>query len=55
MLAPLLYEVSVMVTVRRGVNFVVVGGIDKRGKELNTLMHVKRKDTTKSYAARNGM
>ena len=37
-LAPLPYEVSLMATVRWGDNVVVLGGADKRGKALNTVI-----------------
>ena len=37
-LAPLPYQVNDMATVRWGDNAVVVGGTDKRGKELNTVI-----------------
>jgi hypothetical protein len=37
-LAPLPYEVSEMATVRWGDNIVVIGGDDKRGKELDTVI-----------------
>ena len=37
-LAPLPYEVSLMATVRWGDNVVVIGGADKRGKALNTVI-----------------
>ena len=37
-LAPLPYEVSDMTTVRWGDNIVVIGGIDKRSKPLNTVI-----------------
>ena len=37
-LAPLPYEVSRMATVRWGDNIVVIGGLDKRGKELDTVI-----------------
>ena len=37
-LAPLPYEVSLMATVRWGDNIVVIGGIDKRGKALDTVI-----------------
>ena len=37
-LAPLLYEVNDMATVRWGDNVVVIGGRDKRGKALNTVI-----------------
>ena len=47
-LAPLPYEVSLMATVRRGDNVVVVGGIDKRGNILNTIIMYNVK-TEQSY------
>ncbi|CAB4001355.1 RING finger 151-like [Paramuricea clavata] len=37
-LAPLLYEVSDMATVRWGDNIVVIGGVDKHGKALDTVI-----------------
>ena len=37
-LAPLPYEVSQMATVRWGDNIVVIGGVDKRGKALDTVI-----------------
>jgi N-acetylneuraminic acid mutarotase len=37
-LAPLPYEVSRMATVRWGDNIVVIGGVDKHGKELDTVI-----------------
>ena len=37
-LTPLPYEVSRMATVRWGDNVVVIGGIDKHGNELNTVI-----------------
>ncbi|CAB4002333.1 RING finger 151-like [Paramuricea clavata] len=37
-LAPLPYEVSLMATVRWGDNIVVIGGVDKRGKVLDTVI-----------------
>ena len=37
-LAPLLYEVSLMATVRWGDNVVVIGGVDKHGNRLNTVI-----------------
>ena len=37
-LAPLPYEVSEMATVRWGDNIIVIGGIDKRGNELDTVI-----------------
>ncbi|CAB4002330.1 RING finger 151-like isoform X2 [Paramuricea clavata] len=37
-LAPLPYEVSLMATVRWGDNIVVIGGVDKRGKVLDTII-----------------
>jgi N-acetylneuraminic acid mutarotase len=37
-LAPLPYEVSLMATVRWGDNIVVIGGVDKRGKTLDTVI-----------------
>ena len=37
-LAPLPYEVSLMATVRWGDNIVVIGGMDKHGKELDTVI-----------------
>ncbi len=37
-LAPLPYEVSEMATLRWGDNIVVIGGIDKHGKELDTVI-----------------
>jgi N-acetylneuraminic acid mutarotase len=37
-LAPLPYEVSKMATVRWGDNIVVTGGVDKRGKALDTFI-----------------
>ena len=38
-LAPLPYEVSNMATVKWGDNIVVIGGIDKRGKAINTVIN----------------
>ena len=35
---PLLYEVSLMATVKMGDNVVVIGGADKRGKPINTVI-----------------
>ena len=51
------YEVSLIATVRWGDNVVVIGGSDKRGNKLNTVMsyHVQCEDRTKSYAATNEM
>ena len=36
--APLPYEVSLMATVRWGDNVVVIGGVDRRGKAMNTVI-----------------
>ncbi len=52
-LAPLPYEVSEMATVRWGDNIVVMGGIDKHSKALDTVIIYNVEDRTKSYVAIN--
>ena len=47
-MAPLPYEVSLMATVRKGDNVVVIGGIAKRGNILNTIIMYNVK-TEQSY------
>ena len=47
-LAPLPYEVSLMATVRWGDNVVVIGGVDKHSKPLNTVIMYNVK-TEKSH------
>ena len=53
-LTPLPYEVTEMATVRWGDNVIVIGGIDKRGNVLNTVIMYNVK-TEQSYAATNEM